>query len=51
MGLRQTLPVHKNNIVFIKNRAVKGGLPEANRQPETVNEECRMRNEEGRDIA
>jgi len=34
MGLRQTLPVHKNNIVFIKNRADKGGLPEAGRQPE-----------------
>src|ERR1019366_7482478 len=34
IGLRQTLPVQRNKIVFIKNRAVKGGLPEPGRQSE-----------------
>jgi len=35
IGLRQTLPVQRKRIVFIKNRAVKGGWPEANRQSES----------------
>src|SRR5690242_16137595 len=32
IGLRQTLPVQRKRIVFIKKRVVKGGLPEGNRQ-------------------
>src|ERR1035438_6608243 len=36
IGLRQTLPVHKKRMVFIKNRVVKGGSPEASRQSEIM---------------
>src|ERR1700753_2405032 len=34
IGLRQTLPVHRNKIVFIKNRADKGDWLEGSRQSE-----------------
>src|SRR5579859_8139226 len=41
IGLRQTFPVHKKRIVFIKTENVKGGLPEANRQCESLRpEDC-----------